>query len=79
MKRLKIWPGDKCPNCGDGLLFDPHRDSIDLPPTGGDFDYCDSNPTLTCDKCGKEFPTKVKRRNWLDNAKVEYYLPKWEE
>lgn len=79
MDDFKLWPGDRCPDCGAGCLYDPERESISLPPTGGDYEYCETNPLLICDKCGKEFRSKVKRRNWLDDQRVEYYLPDWEK
>jgi len=70
----KIYPGDTCPACTRGGIMDPEAsDNGGLPPTGGDHEYIESRFVPTCDTCGEEFETSVKRRYWLDEGRLEYH------
>jgi predicted Zn-ribbon and HTH transcriptional regulator len=57
-----------CPRCGQ--LFEPDvRARLSLPPTGGDYEWCESRQTVRCPACAAELIATV--RTWLDDRSVE--------
>ena len=73
MKQYNLDPGDNCPDCGASGLINPEEDCPMLPPTGGDFEYVDSQPVwLHCTTCGNKWETDLVSRYWLDTGATEY-------
>ena len=57
-----------CPVCNE--CFKPQREpSFSLPPTGKDYDWCDTSDVITCSCCESKLQVMV--RLWLDSKKVE--------
>ncbi len=64
-------PKDKeivCPSCARSFTVELD-DEISLPPTGGDFDWCESAQSHDCPHC--RTPLRVNVRVWLDDGRVE--------
>lgn len=70
--RYDLKPGDLCPECGNGSLFDPDYSNISLPPTGGDFEYVLSTVSLQCENCKIEINSSYKSCFDLETKTVRY-------
>ncbi len=73
MKGYDVKPGDKCPKCGTGILFDETKGEPGLSPTGGDFEYVVSNVVLDCPDCKAVIPTIYKCSYDIETKEFKYF------
>jgi len=60
----------RCPACNEQVAFLLEED-ISLPPTGGDFDWCESQEVHACPACGARVELRV--RVWLGDGPTEVF------
>ncbi|MBN2498230.1 MAG: hypothetical protein JXR96_26805 [Deltaproteobacteria bacterium] len=58
----------RCPACGR-VFTAPIEPQLGLPPTGGDYDWCEGQEETRCPGCGAYL--RLRARTWLDGGNTE--------